>query len=63
MKYKDKSDCNRHIKGTWDTIKGNLLIYVSGVPGEKRNSRPEAVFKEIMAKDFLKLIKDIKPQN
>ena len=54
MKYKNKLDCERHIKGMWDTIKGNVLIRVSGVSREKRKNSPEAVFKEVIAEDFLK---------
>ena len=33
-----------------------------GPDGEKRQNRAEAVCEEITAKNFLKLIKDIKPQ-
>ena len=54
MKYKNKLDCERHIKGMWDTIKGNVLICVSGVSREKRKNSPEAVFKEVIAEDSLK---------
>lgn len=38
----------------WDIIKGNVLIHVSGVSREKRKNSLEAVFKEVIAEDFLK---------
>lgn len=33
-----------------------------GLLGEKRRNRVEAIFEEIMAKDFSKMMKDIQPQ-
>ena len=54
IKYKNKLDCERHIKGMWNTIKGNVLTRIIGVSREKRKNSPEAVFKEVIAEDFLK---------
>lgn len=54
-----EEETEQNIQDLWDSIKSLTYVCVIGVTEGKRGNRAKEIFEEIMAKNFLKLIKRV----